>query len=131
MKPPAVDLKPQSLIEAEIKNALIALGPTPQDIAATLIDKGINLRQCCPANKFAHYAVSLGKHSRYNCPVHDYLAQQFPELTSIEVGDRTLAWRRGPWSEGYGEYIMQTPEPITRFIHLYDDHSLPLEQWSL
>lgn len=116
----------------QIEQALYDLGDTAQQVMETLLNKGINLDRCCPPFTLDTLAENpdeyCNEHSADNCPVHDYLAQQFPELTLLTVGQCVTMAAQGRVLTKDGslgnETFIKNPPAVGMFITYYDGHCL-------
>lgn len=117
-------------IRLEVEKALYALGDTVQQVMETLRNKGIRLDRCCTATWINAETVKYeDRHAADNCPVHDYLSQEFPELTMVTVGAAVTRFVEGKrvLAGGSGrieENFVKNPASVSMFIQMYDNHNI-------
>ena len=107
----------------EVLNLLTKLGTSYLQVTESLSNKGIDVEtdKCCQESR----------HVASNCPVHDYIKQQMPELGTCEI---EIFVNRGKVSLYHwgGEEPAKLPDfleinmtpPVMEFVDRFDQHAL-------
>jgi hypothetical protein len=92
--------------DQDVHDALTALGDNPDTVAATL-------------HRLGHRGC---RGSAVNCPVANYLRNQFPDAYDIDVDVADVAVYPLP-GDGRDVLIANTPTAVAEFIELFDRKS--------